>query len=271
MFHPLDHPVYLFLLLALCFSGVYQLGIWDTRVFSAARDQEKRSQVATIQAALLALVGLLLGFTFAMALSRFDLRRQLVIDEANSIGTTGLRASLLPEKYSDEVTHLLQEYVLVRLDFYRSGNDQARLDDAIQRAERLHQRLWSIAVAVAREQPNPITASFIQSLNETIDLASKRLDALKNRIPPVVWWILVFVGAVACFLTGSLHRHTKTLSVLALPMVLAAVLAMIGDLDSPRAGMIRISQESMERLKVEHLYNGPSDAGEREQIRGSGN
>lgn len=252
-----DHPALLFAALIVVFTGAYELGIWDTKIFPARRDQEQRNQVNTVQAALLALVGLMLGFTFAMALSRYDLRRQLVLDEANSIGTTGLRASLLPQKYEEDITHLLQEYVIARLDFYRAGDDQARIENAVQHAERLQQQLWSRAVAVAREQPNPITASFIQSLNETIDLASKRLDALENRIPKAVWLMLLFVGSIACFLTGILHRQARTLSVLALPIVLAAVLTMIADLDSPRGGLIRISQESMMRLKIEHLHNGP--------------
>jgi len=121
----------------------------------------------------------------------------------------------------------------------------------------LQQQMWFDAVAAARERPNPITGSFIQSLNETIDLSAKRLEALENRIPAIVWWVLFLAAAVACFLTGRLYRRQRTFAVFALPLVLAAVLGLIADLDAPRTGLIRISQRSMIRLQAEHLYSGP--------------
>ena len=253
----LDNPVLLFVVLTIVFAAAYFLGVWDAQYFHAGPEQEQRAQVGTVQAALLGLLGLMLGFTFAMGLSHFDLRRQLVIDEANSIGTTGLRASLLPDQYRDDVVRLLREYVDARVAFYQSGTDPALLQASIDKSGNLQQQMWLDAVAAARERPNPITGSFIQSLNETIDLSAKRLEALENRIPAIVWWVLFLAAAVACFLTGRLYRRQRTFAVFALPLVLAAVLGLIADLDAPRTGLIRISQRSMIRLQAEHLYSGP--------------
>ncbi len=252
----LDHPVYLFMILAIVFAASFQLGSVEGRRYKI-EDPERRTQVSSVQTALLALVGLMLGFTFAMALSRFDLRRRLVVDEADSIGTIGLRASLLPDKYRTEIDSLLRDYVTARLNFFGAGNDPARVTDSIRRSHQLQQRLWADAESVARERPDPITASFIQSLNQTIDMCEKRLDALENRIPMEVWWMLVLVAIAGCFLTGSLHSQGLTPAVLALPVVLAAVLGLIADLDSPRSGLIRVSQRSLMRLHQQHLYQGP--------------
>ncbi|HTR61741.1 MAG TPA: hypothetical protein VMH37_08560 [Candidatus Binataceae bacterium] len=251
----LDHPVLLFVTLSIGFAAVHSLGVWDAQYFRSGPEPEQRAQVGTVQTALLGLLGLMLGFTFAMALSHFDLRRQLVIDEANSIGTTGLRASLLPDRYCDEMLRLLRAYVAARLEFYQAGTDTQRLEASIEKTGNLQQQMWSNAVAAAHERPDPITNSFVLSLNETIDLSAKRLEALENRIPPVVWWVLFLAAAVACFLTGRLYPRQRTFAVFALPLVLAAVLGLIADLDAPRTGLIRISQRSMMRLKAEHLYS----------------
>jgi len=253
----LDQPVPLFVILTIGFAGAYYLGVWDAQYFRSGPEPEQRAQVSTVQVALLGLLGLMLGFTFAMALSHFDLRRQLVVDEANSIGTTGLRASLLPEKYRDQTAHLVREYVTATIEFYDAGNDRARLNASIKKAGSLQDQMWSNAVAAARDRPDLITYAFIESLNATIDMSEKHLEALENRIPPVVWWVLFLAGAVACFLTGRLYRHQRTFAVFALPLVLAAVLGLIADLDAPRTGLIRTSERSMMRLKAEHLYSDP--------------
>ena len=104
-----------------------------------ATNDPTRSQMGTIEGAILGLLGLLLGFTFAMAVSRYDHRKELVLEEANAIGTTYLRASLLPEPQSTTIKDLLARYVDVRLDFYRAGSDPRQLADSLDRATALQQ------------------------------------------------------------------------------------------------------------------------------------
>jgi hypothetical protein len=130
-----------------------------------------------VPAAVLTLLGLLLGFTFAMAVSRHDTRRELVVQEANSISTTALRARLLPEPQAANAGRLLREYVALRIEAHRETQFSQRFVALRKSSADLHEGLWNEAVAAAAKQPTPITASFIASLNETIDLEATRIAA----------------------------------------------------------------------------------------------
>jgi hypothetical protein len=158
---------------------------------------DRETPAGSMAAATLGLLALILAFTFGMAVSRFDARKQLVLDEANAIGTTYLRAELLPQPYGVDIQRLLQEYVDVRLEGIQPG----RLQSAMARSEELHKLLWSQAVAVGEQHPSPVIAGlFIHSLNEVIDLHTKRVTAgVYNRIPGIVWGWLYLVLILAMF------------------------------------------------------------------------
>jgi len=106
-------------------------------------EESTKSQITSIQGAMLALFGLLLAFTFAMAVSRYDLRKQLVVEESTSIGTTHLRAQLLPEPYRTEISRLLRHYVDVRLEFFAVGADPERVAQVSDETERIQDQLWA--------------------------------------------------------------------------------------------------------------------------------
>ena len=146
------------------------------------------------------LLAFMLAFTFGLAASRFDVRRGLVIDEANAIGTTYLRAGLLPEPHRSDVRSLLREYVDVRLEAVQPG----KLSQSIGRSEELHARLWAHAVAVGEKNPGSIVVGlFIASLNEVIDLHAKRLAlGVRNRIPGTIWAALYFVAIIGTSVMG---------------------------------------------------------------------
>src|SRR6184192_1720359 len=137
-----------------------------------ARSQLKPGQMkdgGSVPAAVLTLLGLLLGFTFAMAVSRHDTRRELVVQEANSILTTARRAQLLPQPQATNVGRLLREYVALRIEAHRETQFSQRFAALRKSSVDLHERLWNEAVAAPAKQTSPITASFIASLNETIE------------------------------------------------------------------------------------------------------
>jgi len=247
----LDHPVPLFLALVVPLLLAAGLGIRWSLWLRERVDQETRSGLSTIHGAMLGLLGLMLGFTFAMALSRYDLRRQLVVEEADAIGTTWLRSALVPQPYRDSADKLLRAYVDARLEFYAAGLDPDRLRAALEKSAQLQMSLWREAISAARDQPTPITSIFIQSLNEMIDLDAKRIEALENRIPAAVWVVLTAVSLLASLITGSIYPRRMSAAVLILPIVLAAVMTLIADLDSSRGGLILISQQSMVRLQAE--------------------
>jgi hypothetical protein len=171
-----------------------------------------------------------------MAASRFDLRRELVLDEANAIGTTYLRAALVPEPHRSEVRTLLRDYVDVRLEGVESG----MVVPALARSVELHGRLWAQAVLAAEKNPTPITSLFVQSVNELINLHAKRLTiGLRNRIPTPIWWALYFTALLAMVGVGyyeGLTSATRSLETLVLVVTFSGVLGLLADLDRPQEG-----------------------------------
>jgi hypothetical protein len=226
----------------LAFEGGLRVGQYRRR----RSEQEDRPPVGEMVAATLALLAFMLGFTFSLAASRFELRRSLVIEEANAIGTTYLRAGLLPEPHRTEVRSLLREYVDVRLEAVEPGN----LSRSINRSEELHARLWSHAVAVGEKDPGSIVVGlFIATLNDVIDLHAKRLGlGARNRIPGIIWTALYFVAIIGTSVMGfhaGLAGAGRSPAILALVLSFSAVMTLIVDLDRPQEGLLRASQQTL--------------------------
>ena len=171
-------------------------------------EHEKESPVGAAVAATLALLGFMLAFTFSIAGSRFDARRQAVLDEANAIGTTYLRAGLLPGDSGKNIRRLLREYVDSRLEAVRTGD----IEKGVSRAAELQRQLWAEAKPIARKHPESIQVGlFIQSLNQTIDLHSTRVVAgLYSRVPVMVWIALYSLTAVSMLGFGYHAGLTST-------------------------------------------------------------
>ena len=229
----------------LALEGGYRFGRWR----QAGTGAEKEAPVGAIAASILGLFAFLLAFTFGTAAARFEARRQVVLDEANAIGTTSLRARLLPEPQRAHSGALLREYVDVRVRGARDGN----VTEAFARSEELHGRLWADAVAAAEARPGPIAALYVQSLNNTIDLhAARKQTAVRSRVPGVIWAGLLALGALAMATVGyqsglALTRRSPAMA--GLILAFAGVLYMIADLDHPREGFLRVSQAAMTDLQ----------------------
>jgi len=212
------------------------------------KDEARKGQISGIRGAMLGLLGLLLGFTFAMAANRYERRRDLMVEEANAIGTTYLRVSLLPEGHHAALHGLLRRYLDVRLDFYEAGADMAAVAAAEDAGAKLQGEIWASAVLAAKEAPTPLAGTFILALNEMIDVDATRLNALRTHVPGAVWLLVLAVAMVGCCASGygagsSGVRNNFANSVL--PMLIAVVITLIADLDRPRGGMIRASQQPM--------------------------
>lgn len=235
------------------FLAAIEIGFRLGSRYSKDRDDSMASHASALQSAVLGLLALLLGFTFAMSISRFDERKKLVISEANAIGTAFLRAEILDPKEKNEAQSLLRQYVDARLDFYHAGTDKVRIDESNNHAEHIEADLWQLAMLSARKSDKPATTNlFIQSLNEVIDLKEERQAALENHVPETVIDLLFFVVAVGMGfigynygLTGK-RRHGSTM---VFALLITIVLTVIIDIDRPRRGLITVSQASLERLK----------------------
>lgn len=217
-----------------------------------AKDEPRKGQIGGIQGAVLGMLALLLGFTFSMALVRYENRRDLVLKEANAIGTTYLRASFLPEAHARIIGDLLRRYTDARLNFYNAGSDSGKIAAAEDEAAKLQRELWVETVAAGKEAPTPITATFINALNETIDLDATRLHALRSRVPGAVWLLLLIVAGAGCFASGygagATGKRTGFSDAM-LPLLIAVVITLIADFDRPRHGLIDISQQPLLDLK----------------------
>lgn len=205
--------------------------------------------VLTLESAILGLLALMIGFTFAMALSRFEDRRDAVLDEANTIGTAALRARLLPPQHGNEILGLLQSYTLMRVEITRGEATRAAVNLAIARSAELQEKLWRNAMAVAEEDRSLVpTALFIQSLNSVIDSHTKRLSALRNRVPNAVLLSLYTVAAAACAFAGfvsGIGKRPSRFPIYATGILIAGVMLLVIDLDRPGSGFIRVGQEPM--------------------------
>ena len=213
-----------------------------------------RAQVTSIQGALLGLFALLLGFTFAMALSRFDLRQQMVVREANAIGTAALRAQTLPGAERGGMLELFRSYVDVRVktadgpNLFTPGRQELDAE-----ANRLQEQLWAHATAVAAADPRSIPAGLsIEALNALIDVKAERDAALANHVPESVlillWGFAFLTIGVLGFGSGLAGaRSGGTVTIFA--VLIAVVILVIIDLDRPRRGVIQVHQTSMVQLQ----------------------
>ena len=205
--------------------------------------------VSTLEGATLGLLALMIGFTFAMALSRFEARRDAVVNEANAIGTTALRARLLPEPNRSEALKLLKEYAQVRLEVTQSMLNASVFKSAIVRSNQIQETLWQNTIAVAAMNAAIVpTGVFIQSLNEMIDSQAKRLAAISNRVPNIVFLALYGIAIVAFAFVGyanGLEKRRVRLPTYLMGTIVASVILLVQDLDRPTAGFISVSQQPM--------------------------
>jgi hypothetical protein len=254
---PLD-VVPLWALMVALFVANLLFDEWGFRIGRLMRRtpaKESDSTVGTIVAAELGLLGFLLAFTFGIVAARFDLRRQMVLNEAIAIGTAFLRAQMLPEPQSGSIRGLLRSYTVVRL----GATSGLPIDDVLRRSDDIHQQLWVEAVAAAAHDPRSVqTGLFVESLNEVIDLHAARLmAAVRSRMPLPVRIVLFAIEVLAFFTIGyqaGLTTATRSPVAIVLAVALCAVIWLVADLDRPGEGFLRVGQEPM--IEVQTMMKG---------------
>lgn len=238
----------LFALFVICLGLGMELGYRLGRWRHAQTTDEKEQPVGAMVASILGLLALVLGFTFSLAASRFDARRMAVLEEANAIGTTALRARLLHEPQRSQILGYLREYANMRVKAVQQGGKDA--PEALTRSEELHELLWQEAgAAAAQDNHSIVTGIFIQSLNEVIDLhATRILLGMRSRIPLVIWiglYGLAFLGMTSVGYQAGLWATSRSPAMLALVLAFSVVLLMIADLDRGQEGLLQVSQQAM--------------------------
>ncbi|WP_425619217.1 hypothetical protein NA78x_002955 [Anatilimnocola sp. NA78] len=230
------------LLLWLALEAGYRCGRWR----HTQRPNEHAATVGAIVASILGLLALMLGFTFSFAASRFDARREAVLEEANAIGAAFLRTRVLPAEQRVASERALKEYVDVRLQAVRSKD----VLPALTRSREIHESLWNEAMAAATSNPSSeMVALYVDSLNQLIDVHAKRVQAgVRSRIPVVMWLGLICMSLMSLAAVGylaGLSEMCRSPAMAVLILSFTVVLALIADLDRSQEGLLRVSQQAL--------------------------
>ena len=210
-------------------------------------DEADHADMSLILGAMLTLLGLIVGFTFSMALGRYDQRKNYEADEANAIGTEYFRAGLLPSPADvQKVRTLLATYTDRRISFYEAREKQQLLrinSDTTQ----LQAALWLAVLGPASTSPTPITALVVSGMNDVLNSQGYTQAAWLNRIP-IAAWVLMGTIAICCnLLIGYSIPRTRWGSVATTVLILSVSLSFyfIADLDSPNGGVIRVHPQNL--------------------------
>lgn len=201
-------------------------------------DQESREDFTVVQGATLTLLGLVIGFTFSMAISRYDQRKIYEEEEANAIGTEFLRVEMLPAANVARTRDLLKKYLEQRIEFYETY-DASALEQLNRNITRLQTDLWSTTRAGAEDRPNPLTALAASGMNDVLNSQGYTQAAWQNRIPPAAWILMAAIALLGSLLVGMGARKRNAFLTIMLPLVISIAFFLIADLDSPRSGLIR--------------------------------
>jgi hypothetical protein len=213
-------------------------------------DESNKAQINTIQASLLGILGLLLGFTFSLSLQRYDSRSIAVVDEANAIGTAYLRSSLLPLPYGAETQGLLREYLDLRVQSASHAlGDRAEWEVLLSDADRKLGDLWYCADLAIRADERPVVSGlFVQSLNALIDSFDRRNAALNRHVPELVLILLfgtfILTGSMVGYTSGFAGRRAIFPTYVLMALIVLVVFLII-DLDRPRRGLVVVSHKSL--------------------------
>jgi hypothetical protein len=210
-----------------------------------ARD-EAEAGIGPINAAIFGLLGLMIAFVFSGAATRFDNRRDLIVDEANDIGTAWLRIDLLPENGQPVLRQLMRDYTDSRLAAYRALPDEASFREKFDKAQALQARIWNEAVAMTTVQGVPSSAAMLllPALNDMFDITTTRTMALQKHPPRIVYIFLGGLALISSLLAGhamSSRSKQSLLHLVAYPAIIAIVVNLVINLEHPRLGLVRIN------------------------------
>ena len=248
MSKPTDFPL---LILVMSFVMLWLSTQFGAHVISKHRklEEEIRDDFGAILAATLTLLGLIIGFSFAMAIGRYDQRKNYEAAEANAIGTEYARADLLPAADAAKVRALLVGYLDQRVLFYTTRDEQ-QIRQINARTAQLQSELWAAVLAPAAAKPTPITALAVWGMNDVLNSQAYTQAAWWNRIPTAAWVLMAVIALCCTTLAGYSARNAKSerFLLLVLPLVVSISFFLIADIDSPRGGVIRVLPQNLASL-----------------------
>ena len=206
--------------------------------------EEEREDFGIVQAAILTLLGLLIGFAFSMAISRYDQRKNYEEAEANAIGTEYLRADLLPPTDAARVRDLLRNYLDQRILFYTT-RDERQLERIDAATDQLQTALWSTVQVRTVALPTPMVALAVSGMNDVLNSQGYTQAAWRNRIPVAAWGLMAAIAIGCNLLIGYAARRMGRVFFLVLPLAVSISFFLIADIDSPRRGLIHVEPQNL--------------------------
>ena len=244
MYYLTDYPFVVLVVSLASLWGSAQVGVQLHKKLRPMEESE-RDDFNVVSAATMTLLGLIIGFSFAMAISRYDQRKNYEEDEANAIGTAYFRAGVLPnDDDTSKIRGLLKDYLEQRILFYetRSISELKAIDS---RTGRLQSQLWLAIQSAAAKQPNPVVALSVSSINDVLNSQGYTQAAWWNRLPRAAWWLLLALAMFCNLLIGYGSRRRSVMFFLVLPVAVSISLFLISDISSPRRGLIRVVPQNL--------------------------
>jgi hypothetical protein len=241
------------LIYPLLFSVCSLVVLWIAAQFGAyvrrkrPLKDELRDDFGLIETATLTLLGLIIGFTFSMATTRYDLRKTYEEAEANAIGTEYVRADLLPAADAAAVRADLKRYTELRIAFYRT-RDYDELRQVNNDTAQLQTKMWSTVQTPAVAQPTPVIALAVAGMNDVLNSQGYTQAAWWNRIPISAWGLMIGIASCCNLLVGYGARTARGIMLLILPLIVSISFLLIADIDSPRHGFIHVVPQNLASL-----------------------
>jgi hypothetical protein len=249
----LDYPALILVLSLLIFWLSALTGSLISNRRHSTEMEADHEDFTLIVGATLTLLGLIIGFTFSMAMTRYDQRKNYEEEEANAIGTEYVRLDLLPDTDAARIRILVRSYLHQRVLYYRTRNER-QLEQISNRTTELQAEMWSAVSTLTRAHLSPVTALVVAGMNDVLNTQGYTQAAWWNRVPIAAWALLVLLSIFSNLALGyGAHRRT-TFRFLILPITLSISLFLIADIDSPRGGIIRVHPQNLERL-AESLHS----------------
>src|SRR6187399_1684382 len=212
--------------------------------------------LGSVEGSMLGAMALLLGFTFSIAISKFETRRQITVDESNEISTALLRSDMYPDSVRNPLRADFKEYIETRITYYAVGDDEKKIKQELIKAGEISDRIWK-RVAFQAQNPNniAITAQMIPAVNDMIDIVTTRDAGRISRVPRLVLLVLLGLVLISSFVLGSDYNGKKRNKILIFSYAIAMTLTLdlITELDRPREGLINLNAVEQKMIDLREL------------------
>ena len=244
------------IIVGILFAGIIIFHIFGFQVISYQKKKNPEhttSGIGPLEGALLGLLSLLLAFTFNKSASNYDTRKTLLVQEANEIGTALFRTDLYPDSIRNEFRNNFKKYITARIDYYKAGNDENKIRDALKNAEIISKIIWQYASHISQQSiVETRSIQMIPAVNNMIDAMSKREASRISRVPESILWLLFLLTITGSFIVGYASNSKKInwIVIFLYSLMTVMTIYLILDLDRPRRGLINTSSTHLNMDKL---------------------